>query len=163
MPSQYVPVSGSSTLSYLQASHNANFVFAAANAGEPLPFNTNDVLSGNITHPVGAGNTEITITQAGTIIILAQPQVRANAAGEFHMWLELDTGGGFADVANSNVDLALPNNGTDVIPLIAILDVSAGDSFRIMGSVTTTNVILETTSPAGEPTIPACILAVHTI
>ncbi|MCK5611040.1 hypothetical protein KAR91_54710, partial [Candidatus Pacearchaeota archaeon] len=72
-------------------------------------------------------------------------------------------GGGFADVANSNVKLSLPINNEGVIPLTLTIPLDAGDIVRLMGSVTHTSVILDATAPGGEPVIPAMICSIHRI
>ena len=145
---------------YADLSNTVDQTFAGTGTGYPLLFNSNDNLEG-ITHSTSVDTENITIITSGVYVIVAQPQVTAGAAGDFHMWLQIDTGGGFADVANSNVKLTLANNTEEVVPLILILPLNAGDKFRLMGSVTNVAIILDAEAPAGEPVIPAIILSLH--
>lgn len=145
---------------YADLSNTVDQVFVGTGTGYALLFNSNDNLVG-ITHSTSSDTENITIVTSGVYSITAQPQVTAGAAGDFHMWLQIDTGGGFADVANSNVKLTMANNTEDVIPLILTLPFDAGDKFRLMGSVTDTAIILDAEAPGGEPVIPAIILSMH--
>ena len=147
---------------YADLSNTADQVFAGTGTGYPLLFNSNDNLVG-ITHSDSVDTENITIVTSGVYIILAQHQVTAGAAGDFHMWLQIDTGGGFADVANSNVKLTLANNTEEVVPLILTIPFDAGDKFRLMGSVTSVAIILDAEAPGGEPVIPAIILSMHNL
>ena len=145
---------------YANLSNTADQTFAGTGTGYALLFNSNDNLVG-ITHSTSVDTENITIVTSGVYSINAQPQVTAGAAGNFHMWLQVDTGGGFADVANSNVKLALAINNEGVIPLTLTIPLDTGDIIRFMGSVTNTGVILDATAPGGEPVIPAIILSMH--
>ena len=148
-------------IAYLQASHSQNFLFPAINTPTPIPFNTNDEDLG-IGHDAIIDNTEITIRTSAIYTIVAQPQVFSGTnAGTFHMWLQRDQGVGFVDVPNSNVELILGNNQTDVIVLTSVGFLAKDDKIRVMGSVNDPAVILEALTPAGEPTIPAVILAMY--
>lgn len=145
---------------YADLSNTADQTFAGTGTGYAILFNTNDHIQG-ITHSTSVDTENITIITSGVYAVFAQPQVTAGAAGDFHMWLQVDTGGGFADIANSNVKLAMAINTEEVIPLILTLPLEAGDKFRLMGSVTNTAIILDAEAPGGEPVIPAIILSMH--
>ena len=147
---------------YANLSNTADQTFASTGTGYAILFNSNDNLVG-ITHSTSVDTENITIVTSGVYSINAQPQVTAGAAGDFHMWLQVDTGGGFADVANSNVKLALAINNEGVIPLTLTIPLDAGDIVRLMGSVSNTGVILDANAPGGEPVIPAIICSMHKI
>jgi hypothetical protein len=147
---------------YANISNTADQTFASTGTGYAILFNSNDNLVG-ITHSTSTDTENITIVTSGVYSINAQPQVTAGAAGDFHMWLQVDTGGGFADVTNSNVKLALAINNEGVIPLTLTLPLDAGDTVRLMGSVSNTGVILDATTPGGEPVIPAIICTIFKI
>ena len=79
------------------------------------------------------------------------------------MWLQKDTGGGFADIANTNVELTLASNDEDVVPLIVTTRLDAGDVIRIRASVGDTGIELDAQTPASEPAIPSVILSMDYI
>ena len=148
-------------ISYLQASHIVDHVFATANTPEPIPFDTNDEDLG-ITHSVSVNNSEITIQSSAIYTIVVQPQVYSGTNnGTFRMWLQRDQGAGFVDVPNSNVEIILGNNGEDVLVLTSVGFLAKDDKIRIMGNVNSTSVILDAIYPAGEPVVPAVIIAMY--
>lgn len=144
---------------YAELSDNTDQTFAIAGNDYAVNFSTNDEID-NIVHVEGEFN--ITIAYDGVYQFIAQPQVMAGAgdAGDFHMWYQKDTGGGFADIANSNVELTLDSLDEDVIPLSAVMRLDAGDVIRIMVSVSDTGIELDAQTPVGEPAIPSIILSV---
>ncbi|MCK5610040.1 hypothetical protein KAR91_49660 [Candidatus Pacearchaeota archaeon] len=149
---------------YAQLSDSTDQTFAGTGTPQSITFNTNDGIVG-ITHSTTVDPENITIETNGTYVIIAQPQVTAGAgaSGYFHMWLQVDTGGGFADIANSNIELTLASNDEDVIPLIAVLSLNKDDIVRLRSSVGHTGIKLDAQTPAGEPAIPAIICSFYKI
>ena len=149
---------------YAQLSDSTDQTFAATGTGYAITFNTNDEING-ITHSTVSETANITIVTDGVYSIFAQPQVHADpgASGYFHMWLRKDTGGGFVDIANTNVELILSSNGEDVIPLIVSIRLDAGDVIRVNASVAHTGIELDAQTPANEPAIPSIIFTMYRI
>ena len=149
---------------YAQLSSSTDQTFGATGTPQSITLNTNDEISG-ITHSTTVNPENVTIVTGGVYTIIAQPQVAAGAgaAGYFHMWLQVDTGGGFADVPNSNIELILASNDQDVIPFITVIDLNKDDIIRLRGSVGDTGIKLDAQTPAGEPAIPAIIYSMHKI
>ena len=146
-------------IAYVQLSQTLDIVYAAANAPEPIHFNTEEERLG-ITHSTSLNNAELTIQTSAIYTIIAQPQVFSGTNnGVFRMWLQRDQGAGFVDVPNSNVELHLSNNGEDVIVFTSVMFLAKDDKVRMMGVVNNTAVILKSTAPVGEPLVPAAILA----
>lgn len=155
---------GSDDAIYACLSDSTDQTFAATGTGYNITFNTNDEING-ITHSTTVEPQNITIVTSGVYTIIAQPQVHASpgASGNFHMWIRRDTGGGFADVPNSNVELTLNTNDEDVIPLIVTISLNAGDVIRVNVSVSHTGIELDAQTPAGEPAIPSIIFSMYRI
>lgn len=149
---------------YIQLSDSSDQTFAATGTGYAITFDTNDEING-IIHSTVSETANITIVTDGVYSIFAQPQVHADpgASGYFHMWLRKDTGGGFADIDNTNVELTLASNGEDVIPLIVSIRLDAGDVIRVNASVAHTGIELDAQTPAGEPVIPSIIFTMYRI
>jgi len=146
---------------YMQASDVSDQSFAATGTPYSIELDTVDKNFG--ISRIEDGN--ILIRSIGVYSIIAQPQVTAAAgqSGNFHMWLQRDTGAGFADISNTNVELTLGSQDEDVIPLIAILSLNEGDEIRLRASVSNTGITLDTQSPAGEPVIPSIIFSMYKI
>ena len=89
---------------YAQLSDSTDQTFGATGTAQSITLNTNDEIAG-ITHSTTVNPENVTIETNGTYVIIAQPQVNAGAgaAGYFHLWLQVDTGGGFADVSDSSM------------------------------------------------------------
>ena len=153
-----------STAIYAQLSDSTDQTFPATGTAQSITFDTNDEIAG-ITHSVSVSSENITIVTSGVYSIVAQPQVTAGAgdSGYFHMWLQKNTGGGFADIANSNVELILASNDEDVIPLIIITNLNAGDVIRVRASVGDTGIKLDAQTPGSEPAIPSIIFSMYYI
>jgi hypothetical protein len=149
---------------YAQLSDSTDQTFGVIDTGYAITFNTNDEING-ITHSTVSETMNITIVTSGVYSIIAQPQVHAGAgdAGYFHMWLRRDTGGGFVDIPNSNVELTLGSLDEDVVPLIVTMSLDAGDVLRVNASVGDTGIELDAQTPAGEPTIPSIIFSMYRI
>lgn len=156
--------SGSEDAIFIQLSDSTDQTFAATGTGYSITFDTNDGLNG-ITHSTTSNTENIIIIFSGVYSIIAQPQITAGPgdSGYFHMWIQKDTGSGFADVANSNVELTLDSVDEDVIPLIVTLSLNAGDVIRINASVGDTGIKLDAQTPANEPAIPSIIFSMFRI
>ena len=151
------------TAIYAQLSDSTDQTFASEDTAYSITFDTNDEISG-ITHSEGSEN--ITIVTSGVYSIIAQPQVATGAggAGYFHMWLEKDPDGeGFDDVANSNIELTLASQEENVIPLIVVIDLTAGDIIRLQASVGDTAIKLDAQTPPNEPAIPSIIFSMYCV
>lgn len=146
---------------YIQASDLNDQSYETANVHQIINI-TNIDESNGISLATGNG-TNVTVSVAGVYNIVAQPQVAAEAggAGVFHMWLQKDTGSGFANVANSNVELMLASLDEDVILLSTTLRLNANDKIRLVSSVSDTKIKLDDIITAGEPTIPSIIFTMY--
>ena len=149
---------------YAELSDSADQTFAQTATAYSITFDTNDEIAG-ITHSTSVDPENITIITTGVYTIFAQPQVAAapGGAGVFHMWLQKDTGGGFADIANTNIELSLASSEEDVIPLATTFLLSAGDIIRLRASVSDTDIKLDAQTPANEPVIPSIIFTMFMI
>lgn len=149
---------------YAQFSDSTDQTFGATGTAQSITLNTNNEIAG-ITHSTTVNPENVTIETNGIYVIIAQPQVTAGvgASGYFHMWLQVDTGGGFADITNSNIELILASNDEDVIPLIAVISLDKDDIVRLRSSVGDTGIKLDAQTPAGEPAIPAIIYSIYKI
>ena len=169
---EILTTNGSGTLSfarmakaiYAELSNSNDQTFAVGGTAYSITFNTNDEISG-ITHSTSSNPENITIVTSGVYTIFAQPQVAAAAggAGVFHMWLQRDTGGGFADIANTNIELSLASLEEDVIPLATTFSLDAGDVIRLRASGGDTKINLAAQTPAGAPAIPSIIFTMFMI
>ena len=114
-----------------------------------------------MTHSTVAATEEFTITQGGVYTLIAQPQVATGPgdSGKFRMWIQLDTGAGFTDVLNSNVELVLGSSDEDVIPLVETMALSQDDVVRLRAIVDDDGIFLDAQTPAGEPAVPSIIFA----
>lgn len=155
-------ITGGDDAIYACLSDSTDQTFGATGTGQAITFNTNDEING-ITHSTVSETENITVVTSGVYTIIAQPQVHAGAgdSGYFHMWIRKDTGSGFADVVNTNVELTLASNDEDVIPLIVTISLNAGDVIRVNASVGDTGIELDAQTPAGEPAIPSIIFSMY--
>lgn len=146
-------------------SHLADQTFTA-NVSTPIAFNKNDEVTG-ITHSESVDNSEFTFPTAGVYQITSEPQYTRVAGGgtdALNMYIQKDTGGGFVNVANSNIKVSINTTGnTDVAPLTGTFRVAAGDKIRFMIQVETANLKLDFFAASGVapndiPATPAIIL-----
>ena len=126
-----------------------------------ITYNVQDTIQG-LTHSTTVNPGEITIDTAGTYFILPQPQVGKDSGGSaqtVNMFLQVDSGSGFADEPNSNIIVTVSDNtATDVIVLGIIVILAVGDKIRMMQRVSSIAVGLGlkfTAAEVGPPTIPA--------
>ena len=149
---------------YAELSDTTDQAFAEADTPYSITFDTNDEIAG-IIHSTSSDPENITIATSGVYTIFAQPQVAAAAggAGTFHMWLQKDTGEGFVDVPNTNIELSLASLNEDVIPLATTFALNAGDVIRLRASVSDTRIKLDAQTPEGEPAIPSIIFTMFMI
>lgn len=134
-----------------------------------ITLDTNDALQG-ITHSETVNPDEITINEDGVYTIIAQPQVGKTSgatAVTFDMFMQLDTGSGFADVARTNVKLVVKDFAlTDVLVFAQGVDLNSGDKIRLMQRTSSTGVgmgLKATAAEVGPPTIPATPSIIVTI
>ena len=151
---------------YCESSELVDQVFDTA--GVRYRLNISNVDEGNgISMSTGNNGTNITIDTAGVYHMVSQPQVKAGAVGggkgDFHMWIEKNTGSGFVDVPDSNIELSLGTNEEDVIVLATTLKLNQGDVLRFVASVSDNKILLHAQTPAGEPTIPSIIFTMYRV
>ena len=150
---------------YAQLTDSGNQTYGNADEATDIVLDTNDSIQG-ITHSASVDTEQITIDSGGTYTFTAQPQIE-NTGGtkqSFYMWIAKDTGGGFADVANSNIKVDLASNEISVGILTFTLSLNAGDVIKFVSSVSSTNLrLLAIASPAVGPAVPSIILAVNKI
>ncbi len=149
---------------YCESSDLNDQTFAVA--GVRYRINITNVDEGNgITMSTGNNGTNITIETSGVYHLVAQPQVKAGAgsAGDFHMWIEKDSGSGFVDVSDSNIELKLSSLEEDVIVLATTSKLNQGDVLRLVASVSNDGILLHAQSPAGEPVIPSIIFTMYRV
>lgn len=149
---------------YAELSDSTDQEFADPDTPFSIKFDTNDEISG-ITHSITVDSENIAIITTGVYTMFAQPQVATGAggAGKFHMWLQKNTGGEFADIANTNIELVLASQEENVIPLATTFLLNAGDVIRLRASVSDVRIKLHAQTPAGEPTIPSIIFTMFMI
>ena len=167
---EVIKTNGSGTLSfvrmpkaiYAELSDSADQAFAVAGTHYSITFDTNDEIAG-ITHSTSVDPENITIVTTGVYTMFAQPQVAAapGGAGTFHMWLQKDAGGGFVDIADTNIELSLTSGKEDVIPLATTFLLTAGDIIRLRVNVSDNGIKLDAQAaivgPPTEPAIPSII------
>ena len=151
---------------YCESSELVDQIFLVA--GIRYRLNISNVDEGNgISMITGNNGTNITIDTSGVYHMVAQPQVKAGAMGggngDFHLWLEKNTGSGFVDIPDSNIELALATNDEDVIVLATTLKLNQGDVLRLVASVSDVDILLHAQSPAGEPVIPSIIFTMYRV
>ena len=153
---------------YAELSDSIDQAFAVAGTHYSITFNTNDEIAG-ITHSTTVNPENISIVTTGVYTIFAQPQVSAAAggAGTFHMWLQKDSGGGFTDIANTNIELSLASLEEDVIPLATTFLLATGDIIRLRANVSDDRIKLDAQAalvgPPTEPAIPSIIFTMFMI
>lgn len=123
-----------------------------ANVSSPINFNSNDEISG-ITHSESVDNEQFTFDSGGVYQATAEPQYERTAGGGtdvLNMYLQKDTGGGFANVTNSNVKFSVNTaSNTTVSPLTGTFRVDSGDKIRFMIQVESTNLQLTSFAASG--------------
>lgn len=149
---------------YAQMCNIIDVVFSSVGVSQALILNIETGISG-ITHNTGLDSDEVTILTDGVYKFLMTANVKAGSgiSGYFHMWMQIDTGSGFVDVAESNVKKTLVSLETDVVILSHSIDLNVGDKIRFRGSVGNTGIILDSESPSGEPRIPSTALSINYI
>lgn len=126
-----------------------------------ITLDTNDAIQG-ITHSETVNPEEITVNKKGTYLVAVQPQVGKTSGASavvFDSYVQKDTGGGFADMPNTNIKLTLKDQDlTDVIIRICVLALNSGDKIRLMQRASSSSVGLglkATAAEVGPPTVPA--------
>ena len=105
---------------------------------------------------------KITVSEAGTYLIVAAPQVGREGAGPlgcFDLWLRVNG----KDIANSNVQLCQDagSMAKDVIISQGIVPLAVGDVLEVMMSANNpeAELCIEAIQPPGEPLVPAIIFS----
>ncbi|PHS02104.1 MAG: hypothetical protein COA78_21910 [Blastopirellula sp.] len=132
-------------------SHTLDQTFTA-NVSAAIQFNTNEELFG-ISHSETVNNDEFTFDNEGTYQATIEPQYTRTTGGGtdvLNIFMARDTGGGFANVTNSNVKLSVNAAGiTTVSPLTVTFAVNTGDKVRFMAQVESSNLILDAFATSG--------------
>lgn len=146
-------------------SHLADQTFSAG-VSAPIAFNTNNEGSG-ITHSETVDNEVFEFDVGGVYQLTSEPQYTRSAGSgtdALNMYIQKDTGSGFANVANSNIKVSINTTGnTDVAPLTSTFRVASGDKIRFMINVETANLKLDFFAASGVapndiPATPSVIM-----
>jgi hypothetical protein len=136
---------------------------------QAIPFLSNDIQEGSITHSTSTNNTRFIASALGVFNFFLQPQVShlTTGTGDCTFWLRKN---GTTAIANSAVRYRV--NGalsTDVLPLVVPVDLLVNDYIEIM-CVASANSEYQTTFTAASgsgateiPGTPSCILTVTQI
>ena len=140
---------------YLQAS--STITQCPGTAPEVVRIDVTDAANG-----IAMADNKITVSEAGTYLIVAAPQVGREGAGPlgcFDLWLRVNG----SDVANSNVQLCQDagSMAKDVIISQGIVPLAAGDALEIMMSANNpeAGLCIEAIQPPGEPLVPSIIFS----
>lgn len=134
-----------------------------ADTPTPITFNNNDEFSG-IAHSETVNNSEFTFLSSGVYQVTIEPQVLRNVGGSgtdnLSVWAQTDTGGGFANVANSNTKTTISGSqSTGISPLTNTFRVAKNDKVRFMVSVDDASLELRFSAVDGAiPATPSAIL-----
>ena len=140
---------------YLQAS--STITQCPGTAPEVVGIDVTDAANG-----IAMADNKITVSEAGTYLIVAAPQVGREGAGPlgcFDLWLRVNG----SDVANSNVQLCQDagSMAKDVIISQGIVPLAAGDALEVMMSANNpeAGLCIEAIQPPGEPLVPSIIFS----
>ena len=138
--------------------------FSATNTEQPVDVNT--IIGFNGINSLGNGVFQITETGKYDLHMFPILTKSIGVSISHFLWVQLDTGSGFADIADSNSETILVSGETNDVKTItfqSIFILNAGDKIRFMNSVTNTNLTLITkTPPAGNgPRIPSVIMSIN--
>ena len=140
---------------YLQAS--STITQCPGTAPEVVRIDVTDAANG-----IAMADNKITVSEAGTYLIVAAPQVGREGAGPlgcFDLWLRVNG----SDVANSNVQLCQDagSMAKDVIISQGIIPLAAGDALEVMMSANNpeAGLCIEAIHPPGEPLVPSIIFS----
>jgi len=162
------PTGGGGTAIFAQLSSNVD---QEPTVTDPvvITFEVQDNIQG-LTHSTTVNPAEITIDTAGTYFVMAQPQVGKDSGGAaqtLNVFMQLDTGSGFADVPNSNIKITVSDNtATDVMIVGISIPLAVGDKIAFMQRITNVAVglgIKFTAAEVGPPTIPATPSVIFTM
>ncbi len=104
-----------------------------------ITFDTNDITPVGISHSTSVATEEFTADVSKAIAFLMAPQWSLGSnAGMIDFFVQLDTGSGFVNVANSNVKVDSLGNTSGVMPLMLTLNLVTGDKFRFMQKISAT-------------------------
>jgi len=150
---------------YISAIDTTTQTFAATDTPQPITMNT--VLEGNEINSLGSGVFEFTKDAVYKLVMFPIFTKSIGATISHFLWLQLDTGSGFVDIADSNsqTDLVGSASDTRTLTFVATLSFNKGDKIRFMNSTSNTNLTLVTTTPsAGNgPRIPSIIMSINEI
>jgi len=126
-----------------------------------ITFDIQDAIQG-ITHSASVNPEEITIDIQGTYFVSPQCQVGVESGGADKIWdqfVQLDTGSGFVDIANSNIKTALLTSDETYVMVSAFtIGLNKGDKLRFQQRVSDSSSgmgLKFTANEVGPPTIPA--------
>lgn len=133
---------------------------AIINTPQSIAFNTHDITLVNCTHSTTVNNDEITIDNDGVLRVALQPQID-NTSGNNTLtaWVDIDTGSGFIEVANTAAFVRMGANTDTVLPIVVNVEVNDGDKVRFRMQGDSTNLSLSIVASATPvPAVPSCIL-----
>ncbi len=128
-----------------------------------ITFDTNDIVLEGLSHSTTVSPEEFTadVSKPFTFMLAPQWETGSNVA-TIDFFIQLDTGGGFVNVVNSNVKVdRAPGNTGGVIPLMASVDMNVGDKVRFLQRISQTAEsigIVATAADAEVPATPSVIL-----
>jgi len=150
--------------SSINLSVSSNVTQSASGSGTPtvITFNTEAEIKG-ITHSTTVNPEEFTIDSSGTHHFRLEPQPDRGAGGSAEtitLWADIDTGGGFAEIANTAIRYTAAGAGSTGVPSLTIGQFfNKGDKFRFRFQVTNTAVTLKATAASSPvPATPSAIL-----
>lgn len=105
-------------------------------AGAAVPLSVERQKTSDFTHSTSTSNSEVTIAVAGQYIVHAEVTTdvtSGSSRSDSSMWLELDTGSGFAEVEGTRGEMynRQATQGASSASCTAILNLDAGDKLRI--------------------------------
>ena len=135
-----------------------------ANIPRSMSFNTTDITNGVLISGSGSPyNTYIKFTNAGTYNLQFSAQIsKTNPGGTDSTWIWLRKNG--SDLAQTNTEYDLSQNGQGVAAWNWFVNASAGDYYQIMWSANATDIQLTSyASPSYGPAVPSVILTANRV
>ncbi|PCI53445.1 MAG: hypothetical protein COB36_12320 [Alphaproteobacteria bacterium] len=144
---------------YAELTDTGDQDIAVVDTPQTVDFDTEDVLNG-FTH---SGGVVTASEDMEAIEIVFEGEVNnGGGANTLMLWIEVDTGGGFAAVANSGEQVIISANTEMIVILDRIIQtVSTGDDFRIRMEGSSTNLSLNAIAADSPiPAIPSAVLSI---
>lgn len=153
------------TPTYITAIDTSTQTFSATDTAQVITVDT-IIESNKITSP-SSGVFEFTEDGVYKLVMFPILQKTINQRVTHFLWLQLDTGSGFVDIADTNSETDLTGASGDIrtLTFVELLSFNAGDKIRFMNSTDDTDLTLVTKTPsAGNgPRVPAVIMSINKI